>query len=290
LAGDLLSVGAIPGQVVVSASQAGNSNYFAAPNVIQSFLVLAGSLPSITTQPTSQTVDLGGNATFSVAATTFPLTYQWQFESLDMSGQTNQTLSLLRVKSSQGGPYRVIVSNPIGSVTSVVAVLTVNAPPGVPNIVSQPSSVTVRSGETASFTLGATGNAPLTYQWYAGNTGNTNNPVGLDSPNYTTGVLTNNASYWVSVSNSLGMLDSGTAWVTVVPAQTPKLSFEILAGYPVIRLDGKVGTNYVLQYKNSLTDSNWTSLLNFNLSANPFTLFDTSAGGVPNRFYGAYAH
>jgi len=35
-----------------------------------------------------------------------------------MPGETNQSLSLLRVKASQGGPYRVIVSNPIGSVTS----------------------------------------------------------------------------------------------------------------------------------------------------------------------------
>ena len=76
----------------------------------------------------------------------------------------------------------------------------------------------------------------------------------------------------------------------MVPAQAPKLSFQILAGFPVITLDGKVGTNYVLQYKNSLTDSSWTPLLNFNLSANPFKFFDTSATGVPRRFYGAYAY
>jgi hypothetical protein len=290
LAGNLLSVGSTPGQVVVRASQAGNNNYLAAPDVDQTFLVVAGSKPSITTQPTNVTVNLGGNATFYVAATTAPLTYQWQFQSLDMPAQTNQPLSLLRVKANQGGPYRVIVSNPIGSVISVVAVLTVNVPAGVPNIISQPKSVTVRSGEAANFSVSATGNAPLVYQWYQGVASDTSNPVGINSPNYSTGALTSNTSYWVSTSNSLGMVDSDTAWVTVVPAQTPMLSFKVLSGYPVITLNGTVGTNYVLQYKNSLPGSDWLPLLDFNMSANPFTYFDTTAAGVPDRFYRAYAH
>ena len=43
----------------------------------------------------------------------------------------------------------------------------------------------------------------------------------------------------------------------MLPAQTPKLSLQILAGLPVITQDGRGGTNYVLQYKNSLSDSNW---------------------------------
>ena len=78
--------------------------------------------------------------------------------------------------------------------------------------------------------------------------------------------------------------------VTVLPAQTPKLSLQILAGYPVIGLDGKVGTNYVIQYKDSLMDATWTPLLNFNMLANPFTYFDTSASGAPRRYYRAYAN
>lgn len=164
LAGNLLSVGSTPGQVVVRASQAGNGNYLAAPDVDNSFLVVSGSKPSITTQPTNQTVDLGGSATFSVAATTSPLTYQWQFQSLNMPGETNQSLSLLRVKASQGGPYRVIVSNPIGSVTSLVAVLTVNVPTGAPNISAQPGNQIIRVGETAVLSVGATGNPVLKYQ------------------------------------------------------------------------------------------------------------------------------
>jgi hypothetical protein len=291
LAGNLLSVGSTPGQVVVRALQAGNGNYLAAPDVDQSFLVVAGSKPSITSQPTNQTVNLGSDALFSVSATTAPLTYQWQFRSLDMPGETNQSFALFRVKTNQAGPYRVIVSNPIGSVTSVVAVLTDNAPAGVPAIVTQPHSQYARVGETAAFSVGATGNATLLYQWYQGSSGNTNGlVVGATGTTYTSPVLTTNTSYWVSVRNSLGLVDSDTAWVTVLPAQTPELSLRILAGYPVITVDGKVGTNYVIQYKNSLSDSNWTQLLNFNLSANPFQYFDTTATGQPRRYYRVYAY
>ena len=171
LAGTLLSVGSTPGQVIVRASQAGNSNYLAALSVDQSFLAVVGSKPAILAQPTNQIVDLGGNASFSVSATTSPLTFQWQFQSLNMPAETNQSLSLMRVKATQAGPYRVIVSNPLGSITSVVAVLTVNVPPGVPGIVSHPANISARVGEAAIFDVVATGDATLHYQWYRGASG-----------------------------------------------------------------------------------------------------------------------
>jgi hypothetical protein len=185
----------------------------------------------------------------------------------------------------------VIICNPVGSVTSVVAVLTVLAPTGVPQITSQPQSKTIRAGESTSFTVSATGNATLLYQWYQGASPNTNGLIsGATGTAYSTPAILTNKSYWVSVRNSLGMVDSLPTLVTVLPTQTPKLTLQITSGYPVVWLDGKVGTNYVIQYKNSLTDATWTPLLNFNMSANPFTYFDTSAGGVPRRFYRAYAN
>src|ERR1700728_1605170 len=38
--------------------------------------------------------------------------------------------------------------------------------PTAPAISSQPTTLTVTTGQTATFTVGATGTAPLTYQWY----------------------------------------------------------------------------------------------------------------------------
>jgi len=49
--------------------------------------------PTITTQPQSQTNIAGATATFSVEAThALPLFYQWQKNSTDLTGETNNTL------------------------------------------------------------------------------------------------------------------------------------------------------------------------------------------------------
>jgi hypothetical protein len=291
LAGNLLSVGSTPGQVVVRALQAGNSNYLAAADVGQSFLVVASSKPSIISQPMNQTVDLGGNATFSVAATTAPLTYQWQFQSLEMPGETSQSLSLLRAKAAQAGPYRVIVSNPIGSVTSVTAVLTVNVPPGAPNIATQPKDQLIRVGENAAFSVGATGNPVLNYQWYRGLSGNTNGIItGANAATCTASGLVITTNFWVSVRNSLGMVDSATATVTVVPASAARMSLTRIYGMAAISVDGPVGTQYLLQYSTNLGPTNWSTLLDYNQNVNPFIHIDSGALGSSFRFYRAVAH
>ena len=86
--------------------------------------------PSIIQQPASQTVLVGSNATFTVLATgTAPLSYQWCKNGSNIGGATNTSLILAGVTTSDSGNYTVIVSNPYASVTSSVAVLTVNEAP-----------------------------------------------------------------------------------------------------------------------------------------------------------------
>ncbi len=291
LAGNLLSVGSTSGQVVLRASQLGNGNYLAAPDVDQAFLVVSGSKPSITDQPTSQAFDLGGNATFSVAATTAPLTYQWQFQSLDVPGATNQSLSLFRVQPSQAGPYRVVVSNPIGSVTSVVAVLTVNVPPGVPNICAQPGNQIIRMGETAVLSVGATGNPVLKYHWYWGQSGSTSSIIaGATNATCMVSGLVSSTNFWVSVGNSLGTVDSASAIVTVVPAISARMSLSRIYGMASISVDGPVGTQYLLEYSTNLWTTNWNTLLDYNQNVNPFIYIDSGSLGARLRFYRAVAH
>src|SRR5205807_1131799 len=67
--------------------------------------------------------------------------------------------------SDNGNQFTVVVSNAAGSVTSEAAALTVNAAPVAPTITTQPASQMVTAGQTATFTVTATGTAPLTYQW-----------------------------------------------------------------------------------------------------------------------------
>lgn len=90
--------------------------------------------PTITTQPTSQTVTEGGTATFAVVASgTEPLSYQWQQSTdsgrswTDIGGATDATyITVATTTNMNGTQYRCVVSNSAGSVTSNVATLTVN--------------------------------------------------------------------------------------------------------------------------------------------------------------------
>lgn len=83
--------------------------------------------PLITTQPASLTLNVTSNANFTVAATGAPLlSYQWRKNEVNVTGATNAALSLSNVLTNQAGNYTVIITNAQGSVTSSVAVLTVN--------------------------------------------------------------------------------------------------------------------------------------------------------------------
>ncbi len=85
--------------------------------------------PTITTQPTNLTVVVSNTAVFVVGAQgTAPLSYRWSFNHTNVLGGTNAVLTLPNVQATQAGNYSVVVSNPGGSVTSAVAVLTVLVP------------------------------------------------------------------------------------------------------------------------------------------------------------------
>ena len=107
--------------------------------------------PFIVNQPASQSGYLGHSATFSVNAKgSLPLSYQWRFGGVDISGATNATLTLTNLTSTQAGYYHVVVSNAFGQVISAKALLTLdkakvvvwgnNAPtnlsPGLTNLVA----------------------------------------------------------------------------------------------------------------------------------------------------------
>jgi len=82
--------------------------------------------PSIVTHPKPVTVVKGRTATFHVIANgSYPLSFQWQWNEVDLEDATHASLTLERVQLEQQGSYRVIVSNAVGSVTSSVATLTV---------------------------------------------------------------------------------------------------------------------------------------------------------------------
>jgi CHRD domain/Immunoglobulin domain len=84
------------------------------------------SVPVITAQPQSLTLNQNLDVTLSVTATGGTLTYQWQHDGVDIPGATGSTLAFESIQPSQGGTYTVVVSNSQGSTPSDSAVLTVN--------------------------------------------------------------------------------------------------------------------------------------------------------------------
>jgi hypothetical protein len=173
--------------------------------------------PTITTKPASQTVTEGKTATFSVQATgSAPLTYQWQKASVSVSGATSSTYTTAATTSSDNGSqFTVVVSNSAGSVTSNAAILTVSTSQSqAPTITTQPANQTVTVGQTATFSVQATGSGTLTYQWQKAAT----NISGATSSTYTTPGTTsadNGSQFTVVVSNSAGSVTSNAATLTV---------------------------------------------------------------------------
>ena len=171
-------------------------------------------VPTIATQPQSQVIASGATATMSVAATGLsPLSYQWY---VGPSGNTSSPIGGAIATSYTTPPlttdtnYWVRVANPNGTTRSVTAAITMGVAPG---IATQPPDSVACPGGTGTMSVEATGSAPLTYQWYAGVSGDTTTPAGSGNP-FTTPPLTTPTSYWARVSNPYGTVDSNAATIT----------------------------------------------------------------------------
>ena len=184
-------------------------------------LTVTAVAPSITSHPSNQTVTQGSTATFSVAASgSAPLSYQWQKNGSDISGATVATYTTpAAVLTDNGTTFRCMVSNAAGSVPSDAATLTVNAAVA-PSVTSHPSNQTVTLGETATFSVAASGSAPLSYQWQKGGS----DISGATGATYTTPatVLTDDGvTFRCVVSNIAGDDTSNSATLTVVTSAAP---------------------------------------------------------------------
>ena len=125
-----------------------------APGVLSSnavLTVITNALPpQITQQPQSQTVPVGGTATFSVQSSgTLPFRYQWFKGDVQLGGATNRILTMTNVQTNHAGVYSVRISNTAGSVMSSGALLTVTPPePEIPPPVI--ASFSPQSGPTGT--------------------------------------------------------------------------------------------------------------------------------------------
>ena len=83
--------------------------------------------PNISSTPSSRTGDLGSTINLRVAADGSPtLKYQWRLNGTNVPAATNNTLTVAGLQAANGGSYTVVITNLYGSLTSSVAILTVN--------------------------------------------------------------------------------------------------------------------------------------------------------------------
>ncbi len=120
------------------------------------------TIPVITAQPASLSVNAGNSAAFTVSATGPNLAFAWQRNGLPISGANAATLNIASVQAGDAGSYVCTVSNSAGSAISSAASLSVN---GAPQIVRQPESALAEAGAAVSFSVLVAGTGPFTYDW-----------------------------------------------------------------------------------------------------------------------------
>ena len=190
--------------------------------------------PTITMQPTSQTVTAPAAATFSVTATGAPApTYQWQEEAAgqntftNIAGATSSSYNTgATLTTESGSKFQVVITNVAGSQTSVAVTLTVNSGNVAPSITVQPTNQTVTAPAAATFSVSATGTPAPTYQWQEEAVGQNafTNIAGATSSSYNTGATSTTESgskFQVVVTNVVGSQTSVAVTLTVNPAPPP---------------------------------------------------------------------
>lgn len=136
-------------------------------STIITYIISAGTAPVITTQPVSASVCDPATASFTVASSTPGVSYQWQSAPsatgtfINIIGATSASYTTGASTGLNGTVYHAIVYTQCATITSSNATLTVNT---AASISTQPSDQSACTGNTATFTVSATGTG-VTYQW-----------------------------------------------------------------------------------------------------------------------------
>jgi hypothetical protein len=151
------------------------------------------------------------SATYSLAASASPVhvTYFW-------NNGSNQTLDHMVAAGSSSDAWSIATGTGVTQQKVALSIPSGAATAVAPTIATQPVNQTVTAGQTATFSVAASGTAPLSYQWQK----NGANIAGATGASYTTPATTltdNNSTFRVTVTNSAGSAVSNTALLTVNP-------------------------------------------------------------------------
>jgi len=168
----------------------------------------------------SDSVNVGSTATYTCTAeysdgSTNKVNPEWSFSPINSVSITPTGVTFKEV-----GTVTVTASYTEGEVTrKATKKVEVKEVPVPPTITTQPKSQTVNEGSSLTFTVVATGTAPLSYQWYKGSS----KISGATSASYTINPVktTDEGSYKVVVTNIVGSVTSNAATLKVIPDPDP---------------------------------------------------------------------
>lgn len=152
---------------------------------LDSLIVTVDQPAYIVTQPQDSRIFVGSTARFSVTAAGSPsaFAYQWHRNGTPITGAIQAAYTTpIATFADSNTQYRVSVNNGIGqAVMSQSATLHVSWIP--PAITVQPHDSVITLEKSVTFSVQATGSAPLSYQWYRNDTLITT--AGANLPAYT---------------------------------------------------------------------------------------------------------
>ena len=237
--------------------------------------LVAGTPPVVTTNPVSQTVTVGGNASFTAAASGTPTpAVQWEVSTdgganfNPIGGATSSPLTFAVSFAQNGNKYRAVFSNGIGSpATTTAATLTVNRPP-VPGVVSvqrfPTQSVKVPVSQITGAATDPDPGDTISLFSVANGANGTAQIIGGIVLYQPTGNFPATHTFSYTIQDNRGGQATGSVTVTVTVDNAPSQNIMkvTLQGNGSVAIDfaGIPGFTYGLQYKMQLADPVWINL------------------------------
>ena len=173
-------------------------------------LTVAGAAPRAFLDDLSTIVGQPFSFNPAISGGDAPYTCQWQFDSVDIPSATSADYGLPAASLADAGEYTLVITGPFNSSSSSAALSVLSGPP---QITAQPVSSNVAQGQPAFVAVGATDSTAQNYEWIKDGVllpGQTSNRLSIASFQ-----LTNSGLYQVIVSNSLGLVISRPAFLSL---------------------------------------------------------------------------
>lgn len=164
-------------------------------------------------------------------------------------------------------PVTLFAQNANGAGSRRVTFHTVYAP----FIIMSSGTHTNAVGESSQLWAMGSGTQPIHYQWYRGDMGETNTPVGGDSYFYDTPPLTGPASYWCRVYSEFGAATSETVRIFIGTLPPVILGWPYAEGNWLTPFAYEIDARYAPTFYEARDLPDWLALQGHTLAGTPLT-------------------